>query len=728
MNMKHYLLSLACLLCSLAAFSQRPKLQFCDGQFKIMQLTDLHWVEADDYQSFNDSTYHLIKTMIEAEKPDLVIITGDVMVGWNVKKGWEKLAALFAEKKLPFAVTMGNHDEESDMNNPQILSLLQTFPYQLTYDAEPGLSGSGNCALPIWSSDGKKEKWLLYLFDSHNNTVNRSYGYYNWIKQDQIAWYRRTGDSYASRLGTYLPSLAFFHIPLQEYNAAQWGCTEYGEKQESICCSNINSGLFAAFIEQKDVIGVFTGHDHNNDFLIDVDGNIALAYGRKTGYASAYHEVLERGVRIIQLHEEEAGFDTYVRDLKEKQAPYYFEQKNHGTDTPRFAGSFIQLGLVHNWDDARWDQEMNMLKEAGMKYLIYAPSLFTDTKGKSYSNYPSSLTAKRSQNNTLERCLRSAQKNGMKIFVGLNFNDRWWQADFDAEWLMNEMAKGNQVAQEIVNLYKAKYPDALYGWYWVWELDNKHCLTPELQYGLATALNINLDYLTTLTPEMPLLLSPYMNGDNFEECGNMWENIFRQTHFRAGDIFAPQDCVGAGGLTLDNVSQWFTQLKRAVKAKPGLKFWGNVETFDQRFWVSAPLDRVKKQMQIANGFVSNLICFAYSHYNSPYVKNSAYHKAYLHYCQSGQLPDLGIPQSVTEARITRRGQTISIQWSVMPEEGVDGIAIYRNGALIQKLQQRDGQMPTRFIDKEGKAGDRYEIATYNVVGTESSKTEAIETK
>ena len=86
--MKQYLLSLACLLCSLTVFSQRPKLQFCDGQFKIMQLTDLHWVEAEDYQAFNDSTYHLIKTMIEAEKPDLVVITGDVMVGWNVKQGW----------------------------------------------------------------------------------------------------------------------------------------------------------------------------------------------------------------------------------------------------------------------------------------------------------------------------------------------------------------------------------------------------------------------------------------------------------------------------------------------------------------------------------------------------------------------------------------------------------------------------------------------------------------
>lgn len=54
------------------------------------------------------------------------------------------------------------------MNNAQILEFLRTVPYNLTYDAENGkLSGSGNCALPILSSDGNSEKWVLYLFDSH---------------------------------------------------------------------------------------------------------------------------------------------------------------------------------------------------------------------------------------------------------------------------------------------------------------------------------------------------------------------------------------------------------------------------------------------------------------------------------------------------------------------------------------------------------------------------------
>ena len=41
-----------------------------------------------------------------------------------------------------------------------------------------------------------------------------------------------------------------------------------------------------------------------------------------------------------------------------------------------------------------------------------------------------------------------------------------------------------------------------------------------------------------------------------EECGKMWTNVFAQTDFRPGDIFAPQDCVGAGGLNLDNLWEW----------------------------------------------------------------------------------------------------------------------------------------------------------------------------
>lgn len=45
-------------------------------------------------------------------------------------------------------------------------------------------------------------------------------------------------------------------------------------------------------------------------------------------------------------------------------------------------------------------------------------------------------------------------KNGIKVFVGLNFNERWWKVDYDARWLLEQMEMGNKVADELVVLYK----------------------------------------------------------------------------------------------------------------------------------------------------------------------------------------------------------------------------------------------------------------------------------
>ena len=293
--MKKSLLYLVCCFICLSAFSQASDLKFRDGKFKIVQLTDLHWVESDSYKLKNDSTCHLIREVIRIEDPDLVVLTGDVVVSWNAKKGWEKLTKIFWETQTPFVVTFGNHDEETDMNNAQILDYLCTRPYNLTYDAEKGLSGSGNCMLTVRSSDAASEKWVLYFFDSHNNTKDRSFGYYDWIKHDQIEWYRKSSSLVTARNKRILPSLAFFHIPLPEHETARWTCREFGEKQEGVCAPSVNTGLYSSFIEKRDVIGVFVGHDHNNDYMVDLDGNITLAYGRKTGYPSAYNETLRAG-------------------------------------------------------------------------------------------------------------------------------------------------------------------------------------------------------------------------------------------------------------------------------------------------------------------------------------------------------------------------------------------------------------------------------------------------
>ncbi len=55
-------------------------LKFKDQKFKIIQFTDLHYVHSDKHKAQNDSTIELMRLLIQEEKPDLVVFTGDVVV------------------------------------------------------------------------------------------------------------------------------------------------------------------------------------------------------------------------------------------------------------------------------------------------------------------------------------------------------------------------------------------------------------------------------------------------------------------------------------------------------------------------------------------------------------------------------------------------------------------------------------------------------------------------
>lgn len=392
----------------------------------------------------------------------------------------------------------------------------------------------------------------------------------------------------------------------------------------------------------------------------------------------------------------------------------------------RFNGSFIQPWFVTYWDDARWDQEMLMLKDAGIEYLIYGPAYQTDADGQSSTGYPSSLVDAASQKNIVDKCLKSAQKNGVKIFLGLNFDDRWWKADYGEDWLTAQMEIGNSVADELVALYKNKYPDAMYGWYWVWEVDNLNWTTTTRQDFLIKALNTNLDHLSQITPAMPFMLSPFMNEKlgSAGEYRTMWQYVFSKTHFREGDIFSPQDCVGAGGLSLNSVATWFRELGVAVKTKPELKFWANIEIFDQKYWISSSLSRMQKQMEAVNSYVSNIICFAYSHYYSPYVVDKNYHKTYLEYSKSGKLV-MSAPPRVQSVSISKTQEGVNIMWTAPADMSVvSGYSIYKNGTLLTKAQVRQGSVPTSTLDAGADTGSVYEVATYNVLDVESQKVKA----
>lgn len=394
-------------------------------------------------------------------------------------------------------------------------------------------------------------------------------------------------------------------------------------------------------------------------------------------------------------------------------------------------GTFVQEYLVAEWDDNQWQSELSWLKEAGMHYIVFAPTMHSIDGGIDQIIFDGNLsgTKMRYPADLVENCLRNAKKAGFKVFLELNFNEKWWNRDqWNAEWFYCEMELGNQLAEELTRRYKDRYKETLFGWYWVWEIDNLNHQTKERQDVLVNALNLNIDHLQEITPGMPLMLCPFVNYrvGNSDDNRKMWQYIFAGTHFRKGDIFAPQDCVGAGGLELNMVDEWFRDMYEAVKTKPGLLFRSDAETFDHQFWTSATIDRFVQQLEIVKPYVSNVITFAYSHYYSPNQTKEGFHKAYVDYVKNGSISFNQQPAPIENLIIyTDSENKIKLSWKEPAnKKNIAGYYIFRNSVLVGNLQYRkDDQSIMNFQDREVKSTDQYlyEVYSYSFSGQKSEK-------
>ena len=365
-NRKFILTALFASLILLGAYAQKS-IAFKEGKLKIVQLTDIHW----DPQSKNCAqTAKTIETVLALEKPDIAMLTGDVVTEKPGPEGWKAIIALLEKAQVPFTVMMGNHDAEV-MPKQEIYDLLAQSPYFIGEKGPETIHGCGNYVVPVYGADHKTAKALLYCIDSNDYPESKDYGTYDWIHFDQIAWYRQTSARFTKENGgNPLPALAFFHIALPEYDAIPNNGTMLGEKNEGSGASKINSGLFASFIEMGDVMGAFVGHDHDNDF-IGTHYQIALAYGRVTG-TDAYGD-LERGMRVIELKENERSFDTWVRTPSKKGDIFYYpsgltsldeEQMSYLPATTTKAG---KPGVAYTYYEGKFKSTADVLKAKPVK-------------------------------------------------------------------------------------------------------------------------------------------------------------------------------------------------------------------------------------------------------------------------------------------------------------------------------------------------------------------------
>jgi 3',5'-cyclic AMP phosphodiesterase CpdA len=316
-----------CCLLLIASFGtvygQNMKLQFnSEGKFKIIQFTDLHYcMQSEQSRANAQNSLDVIQAVLDLEKPDLVVFTGDIITCNPIEKSWNELLEVVIARRIPYAVTIGNHDDEPEWSREQIAVYLEKKPYSLFKRGPKNIKGEGNFVLEVAGNDGKTAA-LLYMMDS--NAYNEAYGQkgYDWFDFNQVDWYRKTSSAFKKKnQGKPYPALAFFHIPLQEYyflvdpvntdmrytGKGKPVLRMIGERQEKECPGIVNTGMFAAMVEAGDVMGTFVGHDHSNNYIGLVDG-IALAYGCFTGSHQKY-----TGARIIEMKENQHSFDTYIR-------------------------------------------------------------------------------------------------------------------------------------------------------------------------------------------------------------------------------------------------------------------------------------------------------------------------------------------------------------------------------------------------------------------------------
>lgn len=316
-----------------ARLAERSMLRFnADGVFTIAHFTD-----TQDDQEIDPRTAQLIEAVIEDQRPDLVVFTGDNVrrgpeTPDDVKQAIDGFARPVDSRGIPWLVTFGNHDEDhtplTGMDEAAQLGYYMSFPHNLNRVGPDGVNGTGNVFVLVGGRESGEARLVVWGMDS-GRYVSDSIGgqalaadglrTYDWIRPSQVDWYVRTSSAIEARFGRKVPGLMFFHIPLPEF-ALMWenrGNHEVvGEKNEDVAAAAFNSGLFGAVRDRGDVVGILVGHDHVNDFVGNYFG-VRLGYSANAGFGTYGLEGdtpdRMRGARIIRVPEEDPGsFETFM--------------------------------------------------------------------------------------------------------------------------------------------------------------------------------------------------------------------------------------------------------------------------------------------------------------------------------------------------------------------------------------------------------------------------------
>ncbi len=221
-----------------------------EEEMKLLVLTDIHlgggfWNIKKDLKSI----YEII-SMLQVEKPDLVILDGDNVFAvpgpvyngggtLNNRMVAKTVMSIFEHEGVQFTTVLGNHDTEvfDYSNRCQIGDLYENsnskfalFHQDYTDEGEEGvnLPTVTNQLIPVFNKNTENLAKILLLVDTNSYVDNTLKAVLDWnydiIRDGQVEWAKESINSlftaYSDITNSKKPGvLAFFHIPIGEYEA-----------------------------------------------------------------------------------------------------------------------------------------------------------------------------------------------------------------------------------------------------------------------------------------------------------------------------------------------------------------------------------------------------------------------------------------------------------------------------------------------------------------------------
>lgn len=241
-----------------------------NGIFKILKITDTHFFDGvceSDRHTLDD-----LKIILDKTPCDLIIVTGDLVDGFNLKPTYDKFGAidLFAllieEYDTPWTFAPGNNDFEIDGSNEDIIAFMMQYEH-FVYGNSRNIDGSMQFVIEVYNDDELVHS--VAIIDSGARKP-KAIGSYQPISENQANW---LNDEVNVR---NVKTSVFFHMPTTAFQTAY----DNGEAYEGFEMYNTypydeikDDYIFDELIKDNENITLLScGHQHSNNMCSFYNG------------------------------------------------------------------------------------------------------------------------------------------------------------------------------------------------------------------------------------------------------------------------------------------------------------------------------------------------------------------------------------------------------------------------------------------------------------------------